>query len=732
MWKFVQEGCVIINYFAHSRGEPPEYQLLVDHLLNTAKLAGDFANRINAKQIGYVAGLLHDIGKFNKEFQDYLKDQMAHRGPDHSSAGAIYSINFSELLVIPLAGHHGGLGDLADVQQRINNKKSDTEIASVIQIAQNTLDEIRKIHNLNEYIPECVIKRNASLEFFIRMIFSCLVDADYSDTEAFCDYSKSTIRKNISDISMSTLYKTFLSYYYKLVETAEPTELNKVRKEIFDFCLKAADFETGIYCLTVPTGGGKTLASMGFALKHAIRNNLDRVIIAIPYTSIIEQTVDVYRDIFGYDRVLEHHSAVDIESANCKSAIHLAADNWDTRIIVTTTVQLFESLFSNKPSKCRKIHNIPQSVVILDEVQTLPSHLLEPTLDVIQELVDHYHTTFVLCTATQPALEDSPYLKGLINVKDIIPESAKYFQILRRVDYQIPARIEKWSWSRVAEEMRKYERCMVVVNTKRDAVALLELIRDIKPLHLSTLMCGAHRRAVLTDVKSRLEQGLPCHLVATQVVEAGVNLDFPVVMRAVGPLDRIVQAAGRCNREGILKDEHGNPINGTVIVFDPEDGGLPLGSYRSAADQARNMLAVEEIDLHDPVLYKKYFNRLYKLVEIDTKKIQQMRKTKLNFATVAERFKMIEQDTKAVIVDYQPALEKIGKIKERIKCGYMSRELIRDMQPYLVNVYVNQINRLLNDNLISELPNGLYEWKGIYDPLCGIVEKSYDPESLVV
>ena len=687
-----------------------------------------FAEKLGVQQFGYVAGLLHDIGKYSPEFQSYITEQKSHRGPDHSSAGAILSLETCEILALPLAGHHAGLADLVDLRQRIKNKSQDLRVLNSIQTAQQATEFLKFIPTIEKYLPTQVRTKNTSLEFFVRMLFSCLVDADYSDTESFCNPNKYLSRRFMDD-SIRSLYDVFAAAYSRKFGSVESTDLNKARKEIFNYCLQAATCKPGIFRLTVPTGGGKTLASMGFALLHAVKNNHDRVIVAIPYTSIIEQTVDDYRSIFGRDRVLEHHSAVEIDTKDYKVPIWLAADNWDARIIVTTTVQLFESLFSNRPSKCRKIHNIARSVLILDEVQTLPLHLLAPILDVLQELVDYYRTTVVLCTATQPALDNSPYIKGLKNVKEIIPDPDKYFSILKRVDYHIETRHEKWSWSRVAQEMRKYRQCMVVVNTKKDALKLLDCIRDIDPLHLSTLMCGAHRRKALTEVKRRLDDNLSCYLVATQVVEAGVNLDFPVVMRAVGPLDRIVQAAGRCNREGKLKDINGCLINGKVIIFEPEGGGSPPGAYRSGTDQARVILSQPEVSLHDPNLYERYFKSLYQVVDIDSKEIQKIRESKLNFAQIAEKFKMIA-DTATILVNYPPEATQIERLKQQVNLGYINRELMRDLQPYLVSVYSNQINRLLMDALISELVDGLYEWKGIYDPICGIVERNYDPESL--
>jgi CRISPR-associated endonuclease/helicase Cas3 len=718
-----------IEYYAHSENQQDELHLLIDHLLGTAKLAGKFASKFNAKDIGYYTGLWHDLGKFSPEFQTYLLDQAATRGPDHSSAGAIFALKFLEILAFPIAGHHTGLVDLQDLKQRLKNKGKDARVNRSNEIAQAIVDRLTPSVTLSKCLPSQIISRNASLEFFIRMVFSCLVDADYSDTERHFDYNTSILRG--TEDTISYLHELFTESYLKMTRAAEPSHLNSVRSEIYETCLLAAENKPGIFRLTVPTGGGKTLASMAFALHHAVLYNLDRVIVAIPYTSIIEQTASVYKDIFGSNRVLEHHSAISFDSEDSKSTIRLAADNWDARIIVTTTVQLFESIFSNRPAKCRKIHNLARSIIILDEVQTLPLHLLVPILDVIQELVDNYETTVVLCTATQPALGRGPFLKGLNGIRDIIPCSKKYFVDLQRVDYFIPACTEKWSWDRVADEMRQYHQCMVVVNTKKDALSLLSAMGDRKVLHLSTLMCGAHRRRALDEVRRRLQGGLPCQLVSTQVVEAGVDLDFPVVMRAIGPLDRIVQAAGRCNREGKLADVEGNLVNGQVIIFEPEEGSLPRGAYRSATDEARIIISSAKSDLHDPDLYEKYFYKLYQDVETDAKDIQKLRDTKLNFEQIAQKFEMIDSPTVPALVNYIPDERTVNRIKDQLKFGQVSRELVQEMQPYLVNIYQDQVDRLMRDGLIQQLAEGLYEWTGIYDPVYGIAEGNYDAESLI-
>jgi CRISPR-associated endonuclease/helicase Cas3 len=462
---------------------------------------------------------------------------------------------------------------------------------------------------------------------------------------------------------------------------------------------------------------------------------LERVIVGIPYTSIIEQTADEYRKIFGAEVVLEHHSAlppVDNPENPTPQEIwsRLASENWDAPIVVTTTVQLFESLFANRPSKCRKLHNLARSVLILDEVQTLPTRLLEPILDVLRELVAHYGVSVVLCTATQPALDDRAHLKGLPNVREIAPNQERLFAELRRVTYEWTG--EKTSWQEVAAQMRREPQALAVSNTKKDAIGLLNALNDPTALHLSTSLCGAHRRDVLSDVKRRLKSGEPCRLVSTQVVEAGVDLDFPLVLRAVGPLDRVVQAAGRCNREGKL-----DPDRARVIVFDPSEGGrLPGGEYQTATDNTRVMLRLPGFNFHDPSTYKTYFHQLYQLVDLDADGVQAKRRS-LDFPAVAESFRMIRDDTVPVIVRYRGAAGDDPRVDELVCAIHarpeaFTRDLLRQLQPYLVSLRTRMIPTLQTNGLIVNLLPGLTEWMGRYDPVRGLLFDDRDPEELVV
>jgi CRISPR-associated endonuclease/helicase Cas3 len=531
-----------------------EWHSLFSHLEATAQRSSEFARPFDGETEAFFIGLFHDLGKANPDFQSYLKAQEEkERYPivPHALVGAALircrlRKNYEEL-VIPIAGHHAGLYEPGDLDSRLKaewDKCSPDLRVFLQQVAQ----KLAETHN-----PKIPSPRDESIfrrEFRIRMLSSCLVDADYLDTENHFDPQKAKLRK--IQVSLPDLWERFAKDQKTLMEKVEPTTVNDVRKEVYEACLRAAEGPQGIYKLTVPTGGGKTRSGLAFALKHALKHGLRRIIVAIPYTNIIGQTVQVYREVLGKGAVIEHHSQVSFPDDESQNLFKLASENWDVPLVVTTTVQLFESLFSNKPSKCRKLHNIAKSVIILDEVQTLPPELLEPTADVLRTLVEEYGVTLVLSTATQPALENSSYLKAFkgVSPKEIVPQYEKYFQRLRRVEYE--RRKDPITFQTLAEKVAQEDQVLVVMNSRKDAMQLIAYLKDTPHLfHLSTLLCGAHRKEVLEEVNERLETRKPVRLISTQVVEAGVDLDFPAVYRTVGPLDRIVQAAGRCNRNGV-------------------------------------------------------------------------------------------------------------------------------------------------------------------------------------
>jgi CRISPR-associated endonuclease/helicase Cas3 len=557
------------------------------------------------------------------------------------------------------------------------------------------------------------------------MLYSVLTDSDFLDTEQHFSPENSALRGD---------YPPFTDLWPRLeARVAElarnPSELNhpvhRVRQEVYRDCVQAAALPPGVFRLVVPTGGGKTLSSVAFALQHGIQHGLERVIVAIPYTSIIEQTADQYIGIFGEKAVLEHHSAVDVDDRHenfnpAHVQARLSSQNWDSPIVVTTTVQLFDSIFANRSSRMRKLHNLAHSIIILDEVQTLPPEFLDPILDALQELTAHYGSTVVLCSATLPEYSDTPYGKSWPRAHDIVNQPERHFEALRRVRYEFPT--GETSWEEVAAGMHAEFQCMAVANTRNDALALVEALDDPDVLHLSTWLCGKHRREVLAQVHQRLNDRLPCRLVATQVVEAGVDLDFPVVFRALGPLDRIVQAAGRCNREGNLE-------YGRVVVFRPEGNHAPPGEYRSGIDATQRLLNFGITDLDSPATHRRFFKEWYSSVETDKKGIQKLRR-ELRFAEVAKEFHLIEESI-PVVVDYNlsdVARQAFTSIRQE---GHITRERLRFLQPYLVGLRHWEVARLQQETLLRPLTEGLWEWVGEYDHRLGIGKARPDPGQFI-
>jgi CRISPR-associated endonuclease/helicase Cas3 len=797
------------KFAAHTPSQSSgKWHELKHHLHKVAIRAKELAEKFGAGELGYYSGLWHDLGKYNPEFQAYLEDchrlkqegsQRKTRGPAHAIYGAILA---EELKLSPLsfliAGHHAGLPNQVDLTGKLKKWKDPSQRSHYAEVMQRTLLEIPDLKSTNTQALRTYFqpfgKDKIAADLYLRMIFSCLIDADRLDTERFANLEEYQRRQDRANtVSIAQLWHVFEQKQQAFAQTkqrqASVSVVNQVRAEVYQKCWEAAEWEPGVFRLCVPTGGGKTRSGLAFALRHAFLKGKDRVIFAVPYTSIIEQTVRVYREeIFqdlGEVAVLEHHSAVDVEptpksqneeeqlesdenTETAKSQAKLATQNWDARLIVTTTVQLFDSLFSHKPKQCRKLHNIANSVIVLDEVQTLPIGLLSPIMSVLKELIDRYHVTVVLCTATQPALSgNTPYFRETFqpeHVRQIIPDELAndHFSTLRRVTYSIPKVGETWTWEQLTQDLRSHPSSLVVLNTRRDALAVLNalgvtpdsstglpnekvdrLLTSAPVLHLSTLLCGAHRRVILTEVRRRLTQSEDCTLVSTQVVEAGVDLDFPVVYRAIGPLDRIVQAAGRCNREGKL-----NAL-GRVILFEPAEGSQPpTGEYSKAMKKARDILHAAEFDesqLHEPGIFEQYFLYLYQICETDQEiykpnpndkgtTTQALRQT-WSFRTLGENFRLIKDNTVPVIVQYDQTVEALLN-KIRYQKGIWSSDRPR-LQPYIVNLPQRVFNQAETRQEVVAGSN-LWLWTGNYDPIYGIPldvsqqDVVYDPTFLML
>jgi CRISPR-associated endonuclease/helicase Cas3 len=614
------------------------------------------------------------------------------------------------LAALAVQGHHGGLTSVADLKAWLSDAALRAEAEKAMHLALLDMPEMANMpapgwpDNINDpYYAETLI----------RFLYSALVDADYLDTAAhFHPYAERPTQP------LGGLWERFVAHHDSF--GAARSQVDQVRSEIYEHCLAAATQPPGLFRLAVPTGGGKTLSGMAFALKHALEHGLRRVVVAVPYISITEQTAEVYRTVFGSQAVLEHHSQA--QEVGEDAWARLGAENWDAPIIVTTTVQLLESLFANKPQRARKVHRLAGSVIILDEVQSLPVHLLDPTLDMLKRLTTGFGATVVFSTATQPAFDLIPTFRDPA-IRDIVPEAQRYYAGLQRVRYEVRGESD---WPELAAEMRQQKQALAIVNTKRDAMTMLGALEELgqQPLHLSTQLCGAHRRAVLATVKERLDAGRPCLLVATQVVEAGVDIDFPIVFRAMGPLDAIIQAAGRCNREGRLSE-------GRVVVFEPKEGHTAPGFYRTATDEARTILALG-VDLNTLEGVRPYYERLYRDVDTDARGIQALRK-RLDYPEVAHRFRLIDDDSVSVVVASYERREWIEQQVEAL-AGHRGspRQIMRELQPYIVNVYRHHAGEYVNRGLLAEVNPGLYWWNGQYDGIRGLVSLPNDAASFVI
>lgn len=564
------------------------------------------------------------------------------------------------------------------------------------------------------------------------MLFSCLVDADFLDTEAFMDAGKATTRTGYPELY--ELLPRFDAHLAELVAGADDTKVNRLRAKILRRCQQQATQSPGLFSLTVPTGGGKTLSSLAFALRHALTHGKRRVIYVIPYTSIIEQTANVFRAIFG-DAVLEHHSNLDSSHETPRS--RLACENWDAPIVVTTSVQFFESLFAARTSRVRKLHNIVDSVVVLDEAQLLPPDFLQPILHVIDQLKDHYGASFVLCTATQPALEpsssfDQPF-KGLKGIREIMEDTQSLHQALCRVEVIIPNDLQTGtSWEALAGELQTHESVLCIVDRRDDCRTLCRLMPE-GTLHLSGLMCGQHRSEVIDKIKRSLQAGEAVRVISTQLVEAGVNIDFPVVYRALAGLDSIAQAAGRCNREGLLDGL------GRVVVFVPLKPA-PIGHLRQAQNCGRQLLQQQLADLLAPEHFKTYFQQLYwiKGDQLDRHHIlndlKPNRDLEFLFSSAANKFRIIDEDQQAsVIVRYGASptfIEQLGQLGPE-------RWLLRKLQRYVVNLPRRQYQELLRNADIQEIHPGLFvqTHDRLYHRHLGLLGDDpayYEPEELII
>jgi CRISPR-associated helicase Cas3/CRISPR-associated endonuclease Cas3-HD len=708
-----------MKYYAHSSDNPEQsWQEIIDHSRNTAIIAANYSSKFNAKEFGYICGLLHDIGKYSQEFQNKLKGETIR--VDHSTASAqeackLYGKEFGRIFAYCLAGHHSGLmdfGTAAMMEGTLNYR-----LHKNIEDYNAYKNELEKF--INKSLPKLPIKPikkyyGFSFSFFVRMLFSCLVDADFLDTENYLSESIKPRGKNTPISILKKKFDEFLSSF-----NYPKTKINAMRQEILESCLNMASQKTGLFTLTVPTGGGKTYSSFAFALNHAIENNLEKIIYVIPYTSIIEQNAALFKNAIGYENVLEHHSNFQIAEKDSEhlqtinEKLKLASENWDIPVVVTTNVQFFESLFSNRSSKCRKIHNLSKSVIIFDEAQMLPIQYLKPCLLSVSELIGNYGATAVFCTATQPSI--NKLLPSNVKPIEMMKNPKKLYNDFKKVEIIRKGEIKDES---LVSELNNLEQVLCIVNTRKHAKEIFNKLKEITGdsknhiFHLSSLMCPIHRQNTLNKIKRFLVDKNPCIVISTQLIEAGVDIDFPVVYRSMSGIDSIIQSAGRCNREGKLKI-------GKVFVFKPSSD---LAKTRGYLDRTSSVADMVFRKYSDPISLKAidyYFNLLYDLegeASLDRENIvecfeENYEQLEFNFRTAAEKFNLINDNTYSIIIPYvdfdedkrKNSEKVIKKILNEAEFNPYPTAVIRKLQPYIVQVYEYEYKKILKNGMIKTI-----------------------------
>jgi CRISPR-associated endonuclease/helicase Cas3 len=731
-----------MEYYAHTRGESKaEWQSIKDHLIGTAGLARQLGTDSGLADFAVVAAMLHDLGKYSQAFQRRLEG--APQKVDHTTAGALEVKKLlpelvreviGQMLAYCITGHHGGLMDAGSPV----STQEDHTLAGRLKRASMLEDYSAYSSDLdftNLQIPTRFpsnFRPNSespgfSLAFATRMIYSILVDADFLDTETFCNGG---IKLRGSTVSIPELAASFTRFLERFSQPTRPIDAR--RSATLQACIEKAQFPTGLFTLTLPTGAGKTLTSMAFALQHALRHGLKRVIYVIPYTSIIEQNAAVFKNSLAglEDVVLEHHSSFDWnprmedEQTNRQNSalnkLKWAAENWDIPIVVTTNVQFFESLFANRSSRNRKLHNIARSAIIFDEAQMLPREFMKPCLYSVAELVRNYGCSAVFCTATQPSLER--FLPpDLCPMRELIPNPQAEFDFYRRVQVELLGRLDDAS---LLERLNNVAQVLCIVNTRKHAKALFAGLSEEGRLHLSTLMCGVHRRKVISEIRRRLSEGLPCRVVSTQLLEAGVDLDFPVGYRALAGLDSIIQAAGRVNRENLLPTAN-------FYVFEPDSEHVRRmpRMIQQTAEVARLVVKQHSADPVSVAAIRDYYNLLY--AQQDAKAFDSRgiladfrlgrNAVSFDFATAADKFKLIDEDTQAVIVPYDDTAR---RLLEELRRSPYPLSVARKLQPYTVNVYAKEFENLQSEGAIvqvAEIYPVLRDAPDAYDEQTGLV-----------
>ncbi|WP_425755265.1 CRISPR-associated helicase Cas3' [Ihubacter sp. rT4E-8] len=707
------------KYLAHISEDRTREQSVKAHLLETAELAEKFASTFHSDMQAAETAKAHDLGKYSDGFQERL---FGGERVDHATAGAKELCGkgniFNYCAAYCVAGHHGGMPDGGSVGDGAGAPTLQGRLKNSVNDYSPFKDEIQ-LHGLSAPPLKILGKGGFTLSFWTRMLFSCLVDADFLNTEAFMNQG---IYRESDGEPLSVLMQKYNDHVSSWLDNQETDTVDGRRTEILRACLKMGKGEQGLYTLTVPTGGGKTVSSLGFALRHGIEHEMERIVYVIPFTSIIEQNAQVFRKILGDENVLEDHCNVTFEDEQEEEKHRLAAENYDKPVVVTTNVQFFESLFSNKPSKCRKLHNLTKSVIIFDEVQMLPTEYLKPCIQAISELVYNYGCTAVLCTATQPALKKYFPKELAEDIKEISPRVQDMYALFKRTNVVNGGVMTKED---LLDALKQKKQALCILNKRIDVQEVYrQLINEGENgvYHLSTYMYPLHRKRILKTVREKLAEGKPCRLIATSLIEAGVDLNFPSVYRELAGIDSVIQAAGRCNREGKLSADQCKTI---FFQFENQGSGRLPSSIKQMRDVSAQIVRKYE-DITDLKAIHDYFARLYDFRRdfLDKHKVIEAfekgsRSCSFPFQTVAKEFHLIEQDTKTVLI----ALEDSAKeIAEKMVDQQYSMQLMRKAGKYCINLYENDYSALWEMGMITPLFDGfaVLEQSTYYDENCGI------------
>ncbi len=721
-----------MEYFAHSENSLNERHNLAKHLQDTATLAESFACKNEYRNIFRLTGLLHDLGKYQAAFQNYLINGGRRGSVPHASWGAGYA-RLRKILEASIAidGHHKGLPDNSAWKNDTEPYKQG-DVADFEDIVKCFLTDVGFNEADFKALGKITFATPFQRELFVRYLFSALTDSDWLSTEEHFEPEKSKLRT----VNLLPADEMIAKLEAAFAEKATTGEINQLRNATREQAVSKALQSPGFYSLALPTGMGKTLTSLAWALRHA-KDRFKRIIIVLPYISIIDQTAQELKKIFGEELVLEHHSAYnegDSKDAdeNCtkeQKRKQLACENWDYPIIVTTTVQFFESLFSNKPSKCRKIHNIAESVIIFDEVQLIPQGIILPTLRMLSDVQAVMRTSFLFCTATQPAFEKRPGFDGINSILPLIDEPGLIYDNTRRVSYSLIDSLKPIDYARLANAMIECDdSTLVIFNTKK---AVLEFYNTLithkkweKKYHLSTAMCPSHRKAVIKEIRDDLKARKKILVVSTQLIEAGVDFDFPVLFRAIAPLEAIIQAAGRCNREDSL------PGYGKVFLFKLHDAGMPDKTYAACAGFAEELIKTDINLLYQHDVFEKYYADVIDLY-IDQAKQQGINNARkeFNFETVNDSYHLIKDATEGLFV-YNYNEESRQLLHSLMYKEFLSRADYRKMQMYTVQVYNYFI--LQNAALCKLIPQGFRVWYGNYDSTTGLSVAPIEADKLVL